>query len=293
MAATNTLNTLPLTSKKSTIGLPLSNALAAPSLNLTKLKRMPHLFTRVLELPLHAETPVKVFELRDFFLFEVQLSGLAVGDVKVEVLEIVPGATKVLVRGVEPTSPVVGISEVDFWRFRLPSTTLPEKSAASYDRGTLSVTIPKVLVPCSEDRNRVNSNENSDTSLSHDADESVKVVQETQPFHDHLDTEMDKFETDEERMQREVLEDLESFGSPRRARYSPCTSRSSIPQPAKSYTDPEKIQEVLDDLECFGSPRRSRSVSCTQSFAQQSRGAHQDFFRSVGSWVGGFSVYVQ
>ncbi|XP_024366643.1 uncharacterized protein [Physcomitrium patens] len=288
MAATNMLNTLPLTSKKSTVGLPHNNAVAAPSLSLTKLKRMPHLFTRVLELPLHAETPVKVFELRDFFLFEVQLSELAVGDVKVEVLEIVPGATKVLVRGVEPTSPVV-----EFWRFRLPPTTLPEKSAASYDRGTLSVTIPKVLVPCSEDRNGENGNGNSDTSLSHDADESAKVVQETQPFHDHLDTAMDQFETDEEKMQREVLEDLESFGSPRRARYSPCTSRSSIPQPAKSYTDPEKIQEVLDDLECFGSPRRRRSVSCTQSFAQQSGGAHQDFFRSVGSWVGGFSVYVQ
>jgi len=80
-----------------------------------KLKRMPHLFTRVLELPLHAETPVRVVESRDCYLFQVRLSGVhVVEDVKVEVVEIVPGATNVLVRGVDNYSPDADVAEVNF-----------------------------------------------------------------------------------------------------------------------------------------------------------------------------------
>lgn len=77
--------------------------IAAASLprDLSKLKRMPHLFSRVLELPFHAETPVSVVESRDCYRFQVRLPGALVDEVKVEVLEIVPGATKVLVRGVD------------------------------------------------------------------------------------------------------------------------------------------------------------------------------------------------
>ncbi|KAG0630097.1 hypothetical protein M758_1G153700 [Ceratodon purpureus] len=267
------------TLKRPTTTLPQNLRVCAPDLSFTKkLKRMPHLFTRVLELPLHAETPVSVLESRDSFRFEVRLPGLLVNDVKVEVLEIVPGATKVLVRGVDSR---VGVAEVDFWRFRLPPTTVPEKSAATYSYGILSVTIPKTLVPC---------NDNLDMQEKSDGEHSLN---------DHSGTDLEG-ETEEERMQREVLEDLESFGSPRRAR-SPSRSSSASPRAlsrkdSESEIDQEKLQQaVLEDLECFGSPRR-RSASCPQAlnFAEQQRaGPHQDFFRSVGSWVGGFSVYVQ
>ena len=96
-----------------TTTLPQNLRVCAPDLAFTKkLKRMPHLFTRVLELPLHAETPVSVVESRDSYRFEVRLPGLHVDDVKVEVLEIVPGVTKVLVRGVDNGSPHADIAEV-------------------------------------------------------------------------------------------------------------------------------------------------------------------------------------
>jgi hypothetical protein len=169
---------------------------------------------------------------------------------------------------------------VNFWRFRLPPATVPEKSVATYDREILSVTIPKDLVSC---------NDNPSSQEKGDGEGSVS---------DHSGIDLEG-ETEEERMQREVLEDLESFGSPRRIR-SPLRSSPSPRAPSRgaseSEIDLEKLQhEVLEDLECFGSPRR-RSASCTQalSFAGQKRaGPHQEFFRSVGSWVGGFSVYVQ
>jgi HSP20 family molecular chaperone IbpA len=101
------------TLKRPTTTLAQNRRVSAPDLSVTKkLKRMPHLFTRVLELPLHAETPVSVVESRDSFRFEVRLPGLHVEDVKVEVLEIVPGATKVLVRGVGHCSPHADVAEV-------------------------------------------------------------------------------------------------------------------------------------------------------------------------------------
>lgn len=159
----------------------------------------------------------------------------------------------------------------------MPPTTVPEKSVASYEHEFLSVTIPKLLVPCNDDLEHQGKNDG-------DSADDAK---------NGSDTEFEG-ETDEERMQREVLEDLESFGSPRRIRSSP---RSS-PSPRKSFeseVDLEKLQhEVLEDLESFGSPRR-RSARCTQSlnFACQQRTGSQDFFRSVGSWVGGFTVSVQ
>lgn len=110
------------TLKRPTTTLPQNLSVCAPDLCLTKkLKRMPHLFTRVLELPLHAETPVSVEESRDAFRFAARLPGLHVDGVKVEVLEIVPGATKVLVRGVDNCLPHGDVAEV-----RLRS--LPSKS---------------------------------------------------------------------------------------------------------------------------------------------------------------------
>jgi len=172
-------------------------------------------------------------------------------------------------------------------RFRLPPTAVPEKSVASYEREFLSVTIPKVPVSCNDSQEK-NDDEDSTTF----ADDPKNGLD------DHSDAEFEG-ETEEERMQREVLEDLESFGSPRRVRSSPRRSSSSpsspSPIPSKGFesdVDLEKLQyEVLEDLESFGSPSR-RSASCTQSLNFQRTGS-QDFFRSVGSWVGGFSVPVQ
>lgn len=99
--------------RPTTAALPGNLRVCAPDLSFTKkLKRMPHLFPRVLELPLHAETPVSVVESRDCYRFHVRLPGAHVDEVKVEVLEIVPGATKVLVRGIDNCSPDADVAEV-------------------------------------------------------------------------------------------------------------------------------------------------------------------------------------
>lgn len=100
------LDALPLTSRRKPPVSPSycnpNPRLTTPSLSLTrKLKRMPHLFTRTLELPFQADTVVKVAESRDSYTFAAWLPGLGARDVKVEVLEIVPGATKVVLRGLE------------------------------------------------------------------------------------------------------------------------------------------------------------------------------------------------
>ena len=80
-------------------------------------------------------------------------------------------------------------------------------------------------------------------------------------------------------------------------------SRSTSPNACKavarrsfeSAIDQEKLQpEVLEDLVCFRSPRR-RCARCTQSLSfngHERPGSHEDFFRSVGSWVGGFTVHM-
>lgn len=100
------LDALPLTSRRKPPVSPSycnpNPRLTIPSHSLTrKLKRMPHLFTRTLELPFQADTVVKVAESRDSYTFAAWLPGLGARDVKVEVLEIVPGATKVVLRGLE------------------------------------------------------------------------------------------------------------------------------------------------------------------------------------------------
>ena len=80
---------------------------------------MPHLFTRTLELPFQADTVVKVAESRDSYTFAAWLPGLGARDVKVEVLEIVPGATKVVLRGLECLLPsnVDDLEVCNFLRF--------------------------------------------------------------------------------------------------------------------------------------------------------------------------------
>lgn len=95
------------------LDLPAFGGAATPDLRVgVKLKRMPHLFTQVLELPFAADTTVKMVEYGGSYVFVVHLPNMVVRDVKAEVMEIVPGATKVVVRGVEPVTNSKTLSEV-------------------------------------------------------------------------------------------------------------------------------------------------------------------------------------
>ncbi|XP_002970016.2 17.4 kDa class I heat shock protein [Selaginella moellendorffii] len=105
------------------------------------LKRMPHLFAKVLQLPFRSDKDVEVHETPECYMFAIQHSGLAAEDVRVQVLEIVPGAVKVVVGLLSSSSDE---NQVDCWRFRLPPTTSPEATRVEYSDEVLLVTVPKI-----------------------------------------------------------------------------------------------------------------------------------------------------
>jgi len=107
-----------------------------------KLKRMPHIFSQVLELPFPSDFPVDSEETETAFRFVIEDPEMEInGTVKAEVVGIVPGAKKVVLRGVSRTGSALG--EIDTWRFRLPPSANPDATSASYEDGVLIVVVPK------------------------------------------------------------------------------------------------------------------------------------------------------
>lgn len=98
----------------------------------------------------------------------------------------------------------------------------PGGSTARYENEVLSVTIPKISVDCKGVSNITKKN---------DGDWNISSLPQDifNRIGDNLsDGSVDPFETEEERIQREVLEDLESFGSPRRTRNVNSCTQSSV-----------------------------------------------------------------
>ncbi|KAH6769911.1 heat shock protein [Perilla frutescens var. hirtella] len=114
-----------------------------------KLRKLPHVFGKVLELPFRSDADVAVEEGPDFFRFVVKIKvdgGAAVGDVRAHAVEIHPGVIKIVVRNDHKLSCVelfLDKLELDTWRFRLPSSSLPELATAAFFDGKLVVTVPK------------------------------------------------------------------------------------------------------------------------------------------------------
>ncbi|KAK4800602.1 hypothetical protein SAY86_021089 [Trapa natans] len=108
-----------------------------------KLRRLPHIFSSVLELPFRSDADVEVEEGPDFLRFVAETDGID-GDVRAHTVEIYPGITKVVVR---PNGSLELLSldqlELDIWRFRLPQSTRPELASAVFIDGELIVTVPK------------------------------------------------------------------------------------------------------------------------------------------------------
>ncbi|PSS14608.1 Class I heat shock protein [Actinidia chinensis var. chinensis] len=108
-----------------------------------KLRRLPHIFAKVLELPFRADADVSVVETADCFRFVVDTDDGIGGDVRAHTVEIYPGVTKIVVRGNDVVDLSVDELELDLWRFRLPEATVPERASAVYSEGELVVTVPK------------------------------------------------------------------------------------------------------------------------------------------------------
>lgn len=123
-----------------------------------KLRKLPHVFGKVLELPFRSDADVAVEEGPEFFRFVAEMEfedggggGGGEGGVRVQAVEIHTGITKIVVRnGAGDGGVAGGIEEllleelkVDTWRFRLPATTKPELATAVFVDGELIVTVPK------------------------------------------------------------------------------------------------------------------------------------------------------
>ncbi|KAL5709838.1 hypothetical protein ACHQM5_020475 [Ranunculus cassubicifolius] len=107
-----------------------------------KLRRLPHIFNKVLELPFHSDVEVLVEENDECFRFIVPTD--AVGDdIRTQTIEIYPGVTKIVLRGGNILELNLDELELDLWRFRLPPSTKPELASAVYVDGELIVTVPK------------------------------------------------------------------------------------------------------------------------------------------------------
>lgn len=119
----------------------LSEAQALLGLSNKKLRRLPHVFSRVLELPFRSDADVSVEEGPDFFRFVAETDGI--GNVQAHTVEIHPGVTKIMVRESGSVELTLDEIELDMWRFRLPESTRPELASAVFVDGELIVTVPK------------------------------------------------------------------------------------------------------------------------------------------------------
>nr|KYP61797.1 hypothetical protein KK1_016308 [Cajanus cajan] len=121
---------------------PLLEAQAIMGLATNKnLRRLPHVFTTVLELPFRADAHVSVHESPHCFRFTAETD--AVGHVQAHSVQIHPGLTKLVVRESASLHFALHEFDLDVWRIRLPDSTRPELATAVLNAGELVVTVPK------------------------------------------------------------------------------------------------------------------------------------------------------
>lgn len=121
---------------------PISEAQALLGFNHKKLRRLPHVFSRVLELPFRSDADVSVEESADCFRFVAETDSIG-DDVRAHTVEIHPGVTKIVVRESGSVELTLDEVELDMWRFRLPESTRPDLASAVFADGELIVTVPK------------------------------------------------------------------------------------------------------------------------------------------------------
>ncbi|KAL9389884.1 hypothetical protein Peur_018489 [Populus x canadensis] len=144
-----TMKVHPLPKKRNNITIQFYNHRGDPLVSSSggsqhkKLRRLPHIFSRVLELPFRSDADVSVEENPDCFRFVAETDN-NIGEVRAHTVEIYPGVTKIVIRpnGYLELSPLDDL-ELDMWRFRLPETTRPELASAVLADGELIVTVPK------------------------------------------------------------------------------------------------------------------------------------------------------
>ncbi|PWZ04277.1 hypothetical protein Zm00014a_035752 [Zea mays] len=139
--------------RKRTIAVQCCASAAAGALGGKKLRRLPHIFAKVLELPFAADADVSVEEDAAALRFVAAADGFSPAGARAHAVEIHPGVTKVVVRdlsslgGDGDDDGAAAAFELDRWRFRLPPCTRPAMATATYAAGELVVTVPKGVGP--------------------------------------------------------------------------------------------------------------------------------------------------
>ncbi|OIW06739.1 hypothetical protein TanjilG_11464 [Lupinus angustifolius] len=130
---------------------------SAPTPNSNKLWRLPHVFANMLELPFHSHDDVSIEDSPRFLRFtascnnNMNLFNANAGGVRAHIIQILPGITKIVIKGMDGSDVTVAALQhhqhlgrrVDIWRFRLPAWTRPELVTAVCSGGKLVVTVPK------------------------------------------------------------------------------------------------------------------------------------------------------
>ncbi|KAL4558256.1 hypothetical protein LXL04_036454 [Taraxacum kok-saghyz] len=113
-----------------------------------QLRRLPHIFSQILELPLRSHANVFIEDRSDCFQFtSIIEENTFVGQLMVHVMKIHPEVTKVVIRGKNGMGREVGLwldkSDCNVWRYRLPETSQPELTTTVVVGNILTVTVPK------------------------------------------------------------------------------------------------------------------------------------------------------
>ncbi|KAL3505932.1 hypothetical protein ACH5RR_031314 [Cinchona calisaya] len=114
---------------------------------LKKLRKLPHVFGKVLELPFRSDDDVAVEDSHENIRFIAKIevnNNNVVNDVRARAVEIHPGVTKIVVRkDGGDLDLLLDKLNVDTWRFRLPRSAQPGLASAVFVNGELIVTVPK------------------------------------------------------------------------------------------------------------------------------------------------------
>ncbi|KAH7653269.1 hypothetical protein IHE45_19G070400 [Dioscorea alata] len=108
-----------------------------------KLRRLPHLFSNTLELPLRWDTDVVVHSGPMSLRFTAAMKE-AWNEIKAHTIEILPGMTKLVIRDSEGGDLEAGCAdlEVDRWRCRLLDSARPRLATVRIVDCELIVTVP-------------------------------------------------------------------------------------------------------------------------------------------------------
>ncbi|KAL8121756.1 uncharacterized protein LOC141661110 [Apium graveolens] len=140
------MRVLPLSTKRNVTFLNDHNS-PMDQTNSRKLRRLPHVFGKVLQLPFRADADVIIEDMADAIRFIAEIEDFdfsgARNDVRAHAVEIHPGITKIVIRNGEMGELLVDQLRVDVWRYRLPAVALPELATAVFVNGELIVTVPK------------------------------------------------------------------------------------------------------------------------------------------------------